>query len=175
MYVWTDRAGVMNISNLPPPDGARMVSVTRAVPRDAAQEAALREAARQAEMRALSERVQQLEAEVQEARRDPPAPVVAQPAYAPAAPAPYIVVVSQPPAPAPTYPQPVAGCDDAWGNCGLGFWPGLYHGYYPTSVVVVRDRHWRHAQHLGTHRPQPRHPGGRTIAPPARTARDWRR
>ena len=104
MYVWTDKAGVTNISNLPPPEGMRIVSVTHSAPKDPAQEAAFREAARQAEMRALNERVQQLQAAVEQARREPPAPIVVQQAPAPP-PAPYIVVVSPPPAPA--YPQPV--------------------------------------------------------------------
>ena len=39
MYVWTDKAGVTNISNVPPPEGMRLVSVTRAAPKDPAQEA----------------------------------------------------------------------------------------------------------------------------------------
>ena len=156
MYVWTDNAGVTNISNLPPPEGMRLVSVTRAAPKDPVQEAANREAARQAEMRALSERVQQLQAEVEQARREPaPTIVVQQPPPTPAAP--YVVVVAPPPAPA--YAQPFAGCDFAWGNCGLGYWPG----HYPASVVVVRDRHFRRDHPI--HHGPPRHFGGRGILP----------
>ncbi len=154
MYVWTDKAGVMNVSNLLPPEGVRLVSVTRAAPKDPAQEAAFRDAAREAEMRALNQRVQQLQAEVEQVRREPlpPAPML-QP-QAPAPPAPYVIVVSPP---APVYAQPVAGCDYPWGNCGSGHWPG----FYPASVVVVRDRHFRH--HHPIHHGHPRPVGGMNI------------
>jgi hypothetical protein len=162
VYTWTDKAGVTNISNLPPPEGVRTVSVTRAAPKDPAREAAFREAAREAEMRALNERVQQLQAEIEQARREPaPAPVVPQSQHAPAPPVPYVIVVSPP---APTYPQQVAGCDYAWGNCGLGFWPG----FYPPSVVVVRDRPFRH--HRPIHHGNARPIGGLGIPPAVHSA-----
>jgi hypothetical protein len=32
VYVWTDDAGVKHVSNLPPPEGVRGVSVTRSRP-----------------------------------------------------------------------------------------------------------------------------------------------
>jgi hypothetical protein len=169
MYVWTDKAGVTNVSNLPPPEGTRIQSVTYAAPKDAAQEAAFREAMRQAEMRALNERVQQLQAAVEQARRDPPAPtiVVAQ-APAPPPPAPQVIVVSPPPA--PVYPQPVAaGCDFSWPyNCGFGFWPG----FYPTTVVV-RDSHFRHHRHP-IHHARPRHGLNTPPIVPVRKPGPWR-
>jgi hypothetical protein len=152
MYVWTDKAGVTNVSNLPPPEGTRLQRVTYAAPKDAAQEAAFREAARQAEIRALNERVQELQAAVEQARREPPPPtIVVTQAPAPP-PAPQVIVVSPP---APAYPQPVAaGCDFSWPyNCGFGFWPGFY-----PATVVLGDNHFRHRHH---HRPghqaRPRH------------------
>ena len=70
IYTWVDGAGVTNVSNLPPPEGVRTSNVARAAPNDPAREAALREAARESEMRALNERVQQLQAEVEQSRRE---------------------------------------------------------------------------------------------------------
>jgi Domain of unknown function (DUF4124) len=166
MYVWTDNAGVMHVSNVPPPEAVRMVSVTRAVPKNPTQEAAFRDAAREAEVRALNERVQQLQAEVEQVRREPPPPVLQAQTPAP----PYVIVVSPPPA--PVYEQPVAGCDYRWGNCGFGF---LWPGFLPASVVVVGDRHFRH--------PHPIHHGHARLAgrmnvpssPPARKPGHWRK
>ena len=137
IYVWTDAAGVTNVSNLPPPEGSERVSVTRAAPRDAAQDAAAREAARQAEGRALDERVRQLEAVAEQARRDAAQAIAAaQPRYAPvpAAPPPVVVVVAPSPPP-PAYPQPAGPCDYGWGNCTWGFWPG----FYLPGLVVIDD------------------------------------
>jgi hypothetical protein len=144
VYVWIDGAGTTHVSNVTPPEGARVVSVTRSPPPDPARDAALREARQQAEMRALDERVRQLQADVERARRDAvPAVVVQPPAPLAPPPAPSIVVVMVPP-PSPQY---AAGCDGTWGPCGIGFWPG----FYPSGVVVVHDRHVRHRH--------PGHPG----------------
>ena len=73
IYTWTDETGRVNISNLTPPDGAR---VTRVMHEDKAVIAALdtareaaREALREAEVRALAERVRQLQNEVELAKR----------------------------------------------------------------------------------------------------------
>ncbi len=169
IYVWTDAAGVTNVSNLPPPEGSRRVSVTRAAPRDAAQEAASREAARHAEMRALDERMRQAEADAELARREAAlALAAAQPRYAPppapAAP-PVVVVLTPSPPPAPAYPTSVGPCDYAWGNCAWGFWPGFYS---PGLVVVGNDRHRHHHRphHRSTHHDRPWHVGHFT-APPA--------
>jgi Domain of unknown function (DUF4124) len=165
VYTWVDATGATHVSNLPPPEGVRTANVTRAAPKDPAREAAFREAAREAEMRALNERVEQLQAEVERSRREAQQLVSTPPIqYAPAPAAPYVIVVSAPPPayPQPAYPQPASGCDYSWGNCGFGFWPG----YYPTSVVVVRDRHFRH------HRPIH---GGRHDPWPVRTGKPWRK
>ena len=163
IYTWVDGAGVTNVSNLPPPEGVRTSTVTRAPPNDPAREAARREAARESEMRALNERVQQLQAEVEQSRRETPPPGFFVPPpmhYAPAPAPPYVIVVSAPP---PAYPQPSNGCDYSWGNCGFGFWPG----FYPTSVVGLRDRHFRHHQHPFR--------VGRHDSSPVRTGKPWRK
>jgi hypothetical protein len=121
IWRWTDRNGVVHLSNLAPPEDARVQSVTRSAPRDPEREAAAREAARHAEVRALDERVRQLTYELEQSRREPPPPpvvVVAPPAYAPP-PAPYIVNVVTQSAPA------AGGCDSGWGNCGFGWWSGF--------------------------------------------------
>jgi hypothetical protein len=129
IYTWIDKKGLTNLSNLPPPEGARVTNVSRLAPKDAAREAAARESARQAEMRALNDRVQQLQAEVEQTKNAPPLVLAyaPPPAYAPPAAAPYIINVMQPQA-APAS----GGCDYAWGDCGFGAWPG----YYGSTVVV---------------------------------------
>ena len=53
VYTWVDAAGGFNISNLTPPAGARVINVTR----EAEPNAAARDALRDAEVRALAERV----------------------------------------------------------------------------------------------------------------------
>jgi len=53
IYTWTDKNGVVNVSNLPPPEGVRPTRVTHEAPKDPAREAAAREAAHLAELRAL--------------------------------------------------------------------------------------------------------------------------
>ena len=147
IFVWIDAAGATHVSNLPPPQGSREVSVTRSTPRDAAQEAAAREAARLAELRALDQRVKELEVEAEQARRDAAqASAAARAAPAPPAPAPVVIVMAPPPPPAPAYTGPAGPCDFAWGNCGWGLWPGFY-----SPVVVLRegrDRVSRHHAHF---------------------------
>ena len=159
IFVWTDAAGVTNVSNLPPPEGSRSVSVTRSKPMDAAQEAALREAAHQAELRALNERLRQTEAQAEQARRDAAQAIATasqlQQAAAPAAPAAPVVVVVAPSAPAPSPPAPPGPCDYAWAGCGWGFWPGFFS---PGVVLVDEHRHRRH------HRPV--YPGHSRNVPP---------
>jgi hypothetical protein len=145
IYTWVDKDGITNVSNLPPPDDVRVTKVARAAPKDPAREAA----ARQAEMRALRERVDELSKEVEEARStgmpppDAPAPVMA---YAPApAPAPTVVVtvVNQQPA----QPEYVSSGCDYLGGCGL-----LFPGY--TYVVPSAPRGFHKPQHH-RHRAKP--------------------
>lgn len=133
VYVWVDAAGTTNVSNLAPPDDARVTRVIHSVPRTAAQEEAARDAARRAELQALNDRVARLQEDLEQQRREaawvpaafaPPPVVYAPPPY-----------VSYAPPPPPTYVADVAppyvGCDYGWNNCGLGWgWP-----YAPTVIV----------------------------------------
>jgi len=129
MYTWVDKDGITNVSNVAPPEDVRVTKVARAAPKDPAREAAARDAARLAEVRALRERVEELE-HSRDAFPPPytPAPVMA---LAPAPPAPTVVVtvVNQPAQSA--QPEPAyAGCDLAFGGCGVGYFPG-YTYYAP--------------------------------------------
>jgi len=133
IYTWVDKKGLTNVSNLPPPEDARVTSVARTPPKDAAREAAAREAARAVELRALNDRVQQLTDQVEQQRREPVALAYAPPPIPYAPPAPYVVNVMQPPA--PSY-SGGTGCDYAWGDCGFGAWPG----YYGATTVIVGGR-----------------------------------
>ncbi len=75
IYTWVDSSGTLNVSNIAPPDGTRVTSVIHAsAPETAARDAAAHEAARQAEVQALNERMRQLEGEVQIASRQVPPP-----------------------------------------------------------------------------------------------------
>ena len=162
IYTWTDATGRVNISNLTPPDGARVTSVLREAPRPAAMrpEPAV-DLPPQADVQALAERVRQLEREVDLARRQPPPPMVY--AAAPAQP------MSQYPYPmdAASPPNYGYGCDPSWAGCG-GFL-GAPFGY-PASVVVLRPSGFRRpgAFH-GMHRaamPPMRPPGQPPGRPP---------
>jgi hypothetical protein len=129
IFTWVDKGGLTHVSNLPPPEDARVLRVSRAAPRDPEREAAMREAQQQAEVRALDERMRLMAMELEESRRQPPPPpviVVAPPAvyYAPP-PAPVIVNVVSPPAP---------DCAYGWGDCGVGSW-GAYPVFYPSYPV----------------------------------------
>lgn len=138
IYTWVDASGNTNVSNLAPPDGVKVTGIQRALPPEiVAREDAAREAARQAETRALAERVRQLESD---AARTPP------PDYRPPMPPPVIQYIVE--APQPPMQQSVEitspagygaygyggyggyGCDPSWFGC---WWPG----FYPASVIVV--------------------------------------
>ena len=140
IYTWVDASGSINVSNLAPPDGVRVASVMHeSAPAIAARAEAAREAARQAEVQALAERVRQLEdIELAKGQAPPPADYRAIP------PPPAVIqyVVVPPPAPYAVNPAPPAntGCDPGWIDCGLWGIPG----FYPTSVVVLRAPNFRH-------------------------------
>jgi len=149
VYVWLDAAGKMNVSNLAPPDDARVKSVIHSVPRTAAQEEAARDAARRAEIQALNDRVARLQEDLEQQRREaawtpatyaPPPVVYAPPPYTWAPPAQYVEDTT-----APNY-----GCDYPWNSCGLGF------GGWPFAAIVVNDG--RHSQRPG-HGVRPKGPG----------------
>jgi hypothetical protein len=153
IYTWADASGVINVSNISPPDGVRVISVARAAPEAAvARENAAREAARRAETQALEERVRQLESEAA-ARRQPPPQVI----YPPIQAGPPMQYWSEP-APAsvqyvsispPAYNQT---CDPGWLGCS-GWWPGFY-----PSVVYVRDVRGRDFRHFPANPIRPGNP-----------------
>jgi hypothetical protein len=133
IYTWVDASGKVNLSNRPPPEGARVTSVYREDPAVHAAAEAARAAAARNELNALTERVTQLERDL-DAANDRPAPatiIYAPPAPPPAAYPPVIaqtiVVPSQPAYTAYT------DCSVAWAGC---FSPGNF-GFYPGGFVVV--------------------------------------
>lgn len=145
IYTWVDSSGNVNLSNRPPPEGARVTNVFREDPAVQASAEAARAAAQRDELHALTERVTQLERDLEAANTRPaPAPIV----YVPPAPAP----VSYPPVMveaivAPTAPA-YGDCGSPWSGC---FAPG-YFGFYPGGVVVL-DTAGSHRFHRG-HRMQ---------------------
>ena len=164
IYTWVDASGTINVSNLAPPEGVRVTNILRAsAPATATRDDAARNAARQAEVQALAERVRQLEDEVELARREAPpqvdyraipAPPVVQYVVDLAPPVQYAVNVVNMTPPANT------GCDPTWMGCGLWWVPGVY----PASVVVVRAPNFRRSPSVrgGHHFPvqQPVRPPG---------------
>jgi len=131
IYTWVDSSGALNVSNLTPPDDAKVLRVVRTD--DAA--------ARKTETQALADRVKQLEDQVAMATSQPPTNYAPPPVvYPPPAP-PVVQYIVQAPQPAPQYvadespppySYPYQSCDPSWYGCSFG-WPG----YYPSSVVVV--------------------------------------
>lgn len=140
IYTWVDASGSINVSNLAPPDGVRVASVMH---ESAPAIAARAEAARQAEVQVLAERVRQLE-DIELARGQAPPPADYR-AIPPPPVIQYVVVAPPavaPPAPYAVNPAPPAdpGCDPAWIDCGLWGIPGIY----PTSVFLLRAPNFRH-------------------------------
>jgi hypothetical protein len=176
VYTWTDASGRVNVSNLAPPEGARVSHVVHeAPPPVAAVNDSAREAARQAQLRALSERVQQLEAEANLARDAVPSdlmyPRVAAPAPPPSVQYNVTVLPSAPQYNAEPPPQNYPSCDPAWSGC-LSWWGA---SFYPTPVVVYRAPNFRRGQPFrGEH---PFHGQHRVTAtsPSPRTPRQFRK
>jgi Domain of unknown function (DUF4124) len=139
IYTWTDASGRTNVSNLPPPEGARVSHVVHETPPPvAAPSDSAREAARQAELRVLSERVQQLEAEANARNAVPPDLTYARaPPPAPPPPTVQYNVTLLPPTPqydAGPSQQVAPTCDPTWFGCGA--WWGTY--FYPVPAVISR-------------------------------------
>jgi hypothetical protein len=158
IYTWIDDKGRVNVTNLEPPEGARVTSVLRETKamkeaNEAAREAARereKEALREAEVRALAERVRQLQAEVEAAKHPAPVAVAQAPQYVA-----YTGAYPGEWAPPPVQynvinASPVmdggsngGGCYSGWPDCQFGWYPGYYPAYYPVNVVLPRDRHFR--------------------------------
>ena len=120
IYGWVDPSGSVTYSNLPPPKNARVIDVIEETPPPTPQAQAAAEAAHEAEMRALNERVRQLEQELQLTRYDsappaPPYPTVAPPSYGPP----------------PSYASYGPCFDSEFFDCGWGGGPI----YYTVGVV----------------------------------------
>jgi hypothetical protein len=172
IYTWTDASGRVNVSNLAPPEGARVSHVVHETPPPvAAVNDSTREAARQAELRALSERVRQLEAEANAAQTAVP-PDLMYPRVAASGPPPSVqynvtVLPSAPQYNAEAPPQNYPSCDPAWAGC----WPWWGATFYPAPAFVnkrpnfhrgqpFRGEHPFHGQHHVTATsPTPRMPG----------------
>jgi len=136
VYTWVDAKGNTNVGNVEPPEGARILSVTRENPQAKAQAEAAREAARQSEVNRLAERVAELESRTEAAFNAPPPVTYAPPlSYAAPAPPPQVNVVVLPPAqPDPTAAYAQYGC--AWVGCATSWWP---YGY-PAAFFVTSPR-----------------------------------
>ena len=165
VYIWVDPSGNVNVSNLAPPEDARITSVVPTLQKTAAQEEAERDAARRAEILALNDRVSRLQEEVAQARWQIPPMAYG---YAPPAPMPYMAP------PVPQYsngiPPDLSYAMDAptqWStDCG---WPDYCAGGwgawgYPPAMVVIggggfqRGGPRRGERPIGPrphHRPQP--------------------
>jgi hypothetical protein len=159
IYGWVDPSGSVTYSNLPPPKNARVIDVIEEAPPPTPQAQAAAEAAHEAEMRALNEKVRQLEQELQFTRYQsapppPPYPSMAAPSYGP-----------------PPYPASYGPCFDSdFFDCGWGGGPI----YYTAGVVPFwgvrhhhdRDDRFDHGLHRfppgfgGPHFGASRHVGG---------------
>src|ERR1700688_2126151 len=64
LYTWVDASGGVNVSNLAPPEGVRITNVIPASPPKTTTYDDAREAARDAEVQALTKRIRQLEDQV---------------------------------------------------------------------------------------------------------------
>jgi hypothetical protein len=141
IYTWVDRSGTINVSNLTPPEGARVTNIIHAsAPETAARDAAAREAARLADVQDLNARVRQLEGEVELASRQAP-PADYRPILAPPVMQYFINNVALPPEQyaVDATPSAYAGCNPGWIGCGL-WWA------FP-SVVVLRAPNTRPTHH----------------------------
>jgi hypothetical protein len=158
VYTWTDESGMVNVSNLTPPEGAHIAKVVHESPRTIpTPPAPPPDAAPSIEVQTLALRVRQLEYEVELARRQPPPPPMDFAAYS-AGPMQY----SPPPMQYSMEPtqDPGYGCDQAWNGC-FGTW-GLG---YPATVVVLGAPGFRRPGPI--HRPHP-FAMQRTMGPPVR-------
>jgi len=135
IYTWVDPTGRVNVSNLPPPDGVRVTGVTLEIPQKAAVRIdAARDAAREAELQLLSDRVRQLEQEVELASRPAPAPVMQSAVVMQWTPVQYQIEIAPPANP---------GCDPAWADCGGSWGTGWGSGFYPSTIFVPRPPNGR--------------------------------
>jgi hypothetical protein len=144
IYAWIDPSGDVTYSNLPPPKNARVFDVIRETPPPTAQEQAAAEAAHQAQMRVLNDKVQQLEQELQQTRWQASAPVP-YPAGAPP---------SYGPPPSYASASSYGGCDPEYFDCSSWDGPIYSVGVFPWGFRGHRDHdhdHDRDGFHHGFH------------------------
>jgi hypothetical protein len=154
IYTWTDASGNVNLSNRPPPEGARVTNVYREDPAVHATAEAARAAAARDELKALNERVTQLERDLDAANdRPPPAPIVYAPAPPPTVIYPPVIAQTIVVPSAPAY----ADCSMQWGGCAASD----NFGFYPGVVVVSVP---------ASQRFNPNHRGPRVRTPPSMPA-----
>jgi hypothetical protein len=132
IYTWVDARGNVNLSNRAPPEGTRVTNVYREDPAARASAEAARVTTQREELRALNERIKDLERTLDVAKRPAPEPVAFAPAVPPLAPYPSIVLQTVAPTPMPP-PPTYADCADPWARC---FLPGSF-GSYPAGVVIL--------------------------------------
>ena len=117
IYTWTDAAGRVNISNLSPPDGAKITSVLRESPKPPVAIPVAVAPPPQPDVEALAARVRQLEWEAELAKRQAAAPTIIYAAPPAQQPVQYPVYAPEP-APAPNYGYGNGyGCDPSWAGC----------------------------------------------------------
>ena len=138
IYTWVDASGKLNVSNQPPPEGARVTNVYREDPAARAHAEAARAASAREELRALNARVAELERALEKAREEqarPPEPAPVAYAPAPPPPAAYASAMAQTiiAPPVASYAPYFPNYDCAWVGC---FAPGSF-GFYPSGVVIV--------------------------------------
>lgn len=179
VYTWKDPAGRLHVSNLAPPEGVHVESVVHEDPAKPSPSAeAARAYARDTEMQALTERVVQLQDEVERAKQQAVLPPVV---YSPAPAAPVQVTVNvMPPAPAEAVAPAAVGYPGYAPYPGYGFYSGYYPPYpgypglprdyceptvfgcptfgYPVGVVVLNTGHFGSAKRFAGMR-APHRPG----------------
>jgi len=177
IYTWTDAKGTVNISNVAPPEDVHVTTVMHEDPAALAARAAAAQAARDADMQRLADRVRQLEYEAQYSQRQAPPAIYAAPSPAPSTSVVQYVMNVAPPQSQSYAPNGSYGCDpgygyDGYGYDGYGYGYGYancggsgFSGFYPYPVYFVgapffRNRPAFHGDHRpGMSRPTPHAPG----------------
>ncbi|HZQ60739.1 MAG TPA: DUF4124 domain-containing protein, partial [Casimicrobiaceae bacterium] len=137
IYTWVDDNGIVNVSNLRPPAGADVTRITVEKPQAiSARNDAAREAARQAELQALNDRVRELETANQAPQRVPVATTIVAPVYVPV-PTPVMVPYAQDVVAQDVVPPAASlpACDPTFLGCITSA-----TGFYAPSVIVLPTR-----------------------------------
>jgi hypothetical protein len=150
IYTWTDKSGLVNISNLPPPDGVKPTRVMKELPKPPEEvRIAAIEADRRAEVQMLESRVRQLEREADMARSTPP-PMAYMPPPQPMPSVNYVMNVAPPQQQGPGwnsgYGYGQGYCDNGWSDwsdCNYSYGGGFYPGFYGVPVFVIGQPFFR--------------------------------